>query len=498
MKHIHYIIITWGLLFISSCDFSESVEDARTHSGSADFSTYIALGNSLTAGYQDGALYKEGQEHSYPAMIAKGMNLSYDFAQPLMADNLGGIPSVNISNKRILAKTSKGLLPIIAEGEAKTTLASFYKGKQFYNLGVPGAKLSHLLAAGYGNPAGLLNKPATANPYYVRFASSSSSSIIEDALAAKPSFFSLWIGNNDVLGYATSGGDDSEALTAENTFSQHYKILIERLTSSGAKGVIANIPYVTTIPFFNTVPNDALLLDAEKAKKLSSFFTAVQGILTKVLINKGIPAKQAQSIAAQYGIIFSKGKNRFLIQTAKTSQNPLGFRQMSKEELLLLTIDRNAMKTQGYGSVAISEETAGILSKLAQGQSITPQEGSKVLEAIHPIQDKDALDVEELALLKNSTEAFNTTIKNIAVAKDLALFDANKLMQDIAAKKLRIGGVNYSSDFITGGMFSLDGIHPNQRGYGIIANAFIDAINSKYKANLPKVDPNQYKGIVFP
>lgn len=500
MKNIQYYLlyITLTLFVLSSCDFSEDVKEIKTNSGTADFTTYVALGNSLTSGFQDGALYKSGQENSYPAMIAQGMHLSYEFTQPLMADDLGGIPMIGVPNKRILVKTASGLAPVVAKGMGKTTIANIYNDKPFYNLGVPGAKLTHLLAPGYGNPLGLLKTPRTANPYYVRFASSHQSSVLADALAANPTFFSLWIGNNDVLGYATSGGDGSNPLTAENVFSQYYNLLVEKLTANGAKGVVANIPYVTSIPFFNTVPNNALKLDAATAQKLTGFFTAVQGIFTKVLMAKGVPATQAQALAAQYGITFSEGENRFLIQTEKTQQNPLGFRQMSEQELLVLTINQEAMKTQGYGSVALSQEVLAILGKLSAGQQISPSEGMKVLAAVNPIKDKDALDVEELALIKNSTEAFNTIIKKAAQSKGLALFDANAMMQQLATKGLRIAGVNYSSAFVTGGVFSLDGVHPNQRGYAIIANAFIKAINEKYNATIPEVDPNSYVGITFP
>ncbi len=71
-------------------------------------------------------------------------------------------------------------------------------------------------------------------------------------------------------------------------------------------------------------------------------------------------------------------------------------------------------------------------------------------------------------------------------------------MQKLTTEGLRINGVNYSSTFVTGGVFSLDGVHPNQRGYAIIANTFIDAINQKYGANIAKVDPNSYKGVTLP
>lgn len=61
-------------------------------SGTADFTNFVSLGNSLTAGFSDNALFIAGQETSYPNTIAGQMQLAGggDFTQPLMADNLGG------------------------------------------------------------------------------------------------------------------------------------------------------------------------------------------------------------------------------------------------------------------------------------------------------------------------------------------------------------------------------------------------------------------------
>jgi hypothetical protein len=53
------------------------------------------------------------------------------------------------------------------------------------------------------------------------------------------------------------------------------------------------------------------------------------------------------------------------------------------------------------------------------------------------------------------------------------------------------------STFVTGGTFSLDGVHPSPRGYALIANKFIEAINAKYGSNLNGVNIGNYP-IMFP
>ena len=61
-------------LSVQSCnstDFDQDVADIKVTNGDADFSKYIALGNSLTSGYRDGALYIDAQNESYPNIIAQ-------------------------------------------------------------------------------------------------------------------------------------------------------------------------------------------------------------------------------------------------------------------------------------------------------------------------------------------------------------------------------------------------------------------------------------------
>ena len=179
-------------------------------------------------------------------------------------------------------------------------------------MGVPGAKVYHLVAPGYGNVAGVAG--GLANPYFARFATSDQTTVLADAMAENPTFFSLWIGNNDVLGYATSGGVGTDQanntdpstygqndITDPNVFAASYQAIVEGMISAGAEeGALINIPDVTTVPYFTTVPNNALDLTAEQAGQLTGYFRAVAGVFTQVLMQKGISPEQAQAIAAQY------------------------------------------------------------------------------------------------------------------------------------------------------------------------------------------------------
>jgi len=77
-------------------------------------------------------------------------------------------------------------------------------------------------------------------------------------MAANATFFTLWLGDNDVLSYALSGGMDT--ITSPAFFQTVMGGVLQGLTTNGAKGVVSTIPDVTAIPFFTTIPYNGLVL----------------------------------------------------------------------------------------------------------------------------------------------------------------------------------------------------------------------------------------------
>ena len=518
MKKVYNLWLLLALLAVVACngdDANDTIidEEVVASPGSADFSNYVSLGNSLTAGFADGALFIQGQEGSFPYILSEQFALAGggEFKIPLMNDNLGGVllgGQQILENRLVLAQTSNGLLPSRIPGSPTTDITNVLAGP-FNNMGVPGAKSFHLLAPGFGNVANVsLGK---ANPYFVRFASSPNSTVLQDAIAQNPTFFSLWIGNNDVLGYALSGGTGIDQtgnldpttygpndITDGNVFASVYNTLLAALTGTGAKGVVANIPDVFTIPFFTTVPNNALVLDASQAASLTGFFQAFSGIFTQGLIQQNVPPQQAVQIASQYAFTFSAGPNRFLISVPATQTNPLGLRQMASDELLLLTIDQNALRTQGYGSVAITPAVLQVLGILQGGGTPTAEQAQWVLAAANPIKDKDALDTDELQTIANATAQYNATIQALAQQFDLAFVDAKAAQLQVLNGGIPFDGGVMKQPLVSGGTFSLDGIHPTPRGYALVANAFIRAINTKYGSTLPEVKLINFNTLILP
>ncbi|MGK0386093.1 MAG: hypothetical protein ACI849_000700, partial [Patiriisocius sp.] len=309
MKNTIKFMIGALAIGLVSCEpeFDNAVTDQGFYdAGDANFSSYVAVGNSLTAGYADGALYISGQENSYPNIMAQqfGFVGGGDFTQPLMADNLGGLllggqPLPAYGNRLVLSFDGEGNpSPTVLEGIPTTDVSTSAMGP-FNNMGVPGAKSFELLAPGYGDVAGISG--GTANPYYARFATSGSSTVVSDAASLNATFFSLWIGNNDILRYATSGGSGVDQLgnldpstygtsdiTDPNVFAASYSAQVDALTAGGAKGVLVNIADVTSIPFFTTVPLQAIPLDAATAAAVNAQFAQYNDQILPLLVQFGV------------------------------------------------------------------------------------------------------------------------------------------------------------------------------------------------------------------
>ncbi|MGO3267878.1 MAG: G-D-S-L family lipolytic protein, partial [Sphingobacteriaceae bacterium] len=115
----------------------------------------------------------------------------------------------------------------------------------------------------------------------------------------------------------------------------------------------------------------------------------------------------------------------------------------------------------------------------------------------NPIDDHYVLDQDEVQQVVVLIGEINKKITEIAAANDLAVADIHAFLNKVKSGYV-YNGIAISSAFITGNAFSLDGIHLTPIGNAIVANLFIDAINKQYKADVPKVDITQYRGVKYP
>jgi phospholipase/lecithinase/hemolysin len=408
-------------------------------SGNADFTRFVTIGNSITAGYQSSALFQSAQVWAYGNQIAKLVNTP--FAMPLISDpGLGG---------RLVIHTLSNSPVIIAQPSSGVPLNLNYPAP-YNNLGIPGAFVYDVLNAKdsltcFSNVFG--GKP---NPLFNLILRGIGTQFQQTKLQ-HPTFVTCWIGNNDVLGYATSGGVSPSTPTPSATFGALYTQLGDSLASLGANVVVANIPDVTTVPFFTTVG-------------------------------------PVFAMSAPWAYFASKGLPGFCYAHHETGATGVADSAALASLHVLITL-------QGQGALAFIGDTTGAYYIV---NHITVPSGVNThypfgLVPYNPFPDQFVLDPSEIQTTTNATTAFNTVISNVAAAKGFGLVDIHAIFGNIFLQSVLHGGLNYSgvefsAFFITGGIFSLDGVHPTSQGQGLIADEFLKVVNTKFNASYPMIN----------
>jgi hypothetical protein len=258
-----------------------------------------------------------------------------------------------------------------------------------------------------------------------------------------PTFCSIYLGIEDVLPYARSGATQHPMSPLAGFpgfgFEESLTQLCEQLSSQHVKAVIATIPNISDWPFFNTIPYNGLTLDAEKAASLNQIYNPL-------------------------GISFVVGSNPFMVVDPNAGM--FGVRPAVPGEKILLTAPLDSVKCNQMGS-------------------------------IFPFRNEFVLTTEELATIQLRIEAFNAVIRQKATTYGFALVETGDFYDKLTTG-FTYNGATLSATFVSGGAFSLDGIHLNPRGNALLANEFIKVINKKFTAKIPLINALNYNAILFP
>ena len=457
--------------------------------GRADFSTFVAVGDSLTAGFSDSALYRHGQENSYPAILAQQFALvgGGSFVQPLrgaeFTGSFVGIPTV-VARDRLMIVSSGNPDPPVTPATIDPTVSENLApmpGTLYNNFGVPLAKSFHLTSTGYGDLAGLGAMPPTANPFYVRFAFDPGvTSMIDDAGARNSSFFVLWIGSNDILLNAASGspgpvnpsiGLGATDVTDPAKFAMDFPVIVDALKSPTNKGIVINVPDVSGTPYFTTVPYNAIELTADQAAALNA--------------NANLMA-------------YNTGMDTAAALTAMTDAEAAR-RKISYQEGInpILIVDEDLFDLSGFSLPDYRPATEDDLILLPASTKIGVDSGGLYGIAVG-LDDGDVLTPTEAAAIEAVRVAYNATIKTAADANpDILFFDVATLIDELNSTGFSYGSGGISAAFILGGAYSADGIHPTARGYAVIANEIFKVINEGFDAYIPPIDPGDYTTVFY-
>jgi lysophospholipase L1-like esterase len=389
-----------------------------------DFTRYVALGDSLTAGIASASYMDYYQKRAYPQLLATQANGSF-LEGPFVAPP--GLTPILVLNS--LVPLSLGPTDFPPPADPFDYFYNLTLEEPYQNLGISGADTNDLLTK-TGNALNLVagNFDNVAYDITLRIPQvpdPATGELIDftpmvAAISQQPTFLTVWIGSNDVLGAVLAATPiDGITMTPLDAITADYATLIGGLAMSlpSTDIVVLNIfSDARWLPFSTTVPTSA-----------------------------DIPGVGTVPFVGEYG--------------------PL-------EAGDYLTLPASALLAAGMG---------------------LPIPGSPPLpEDVNPSTGAPGviLRAAEIEVINERLAAVNDIIAGVAAQfPNVHLFDTSGLMQEVVDGDYRtFGGIELSNAFMTGGIFSYDGFHPQNVGQAVVAGALIDFINDEFGADIPQLN----------
>lgn len=399
------------------CEKITSISAPDLTSGTADFSTYVAAGTSISAGYQSGGVVDRHQVKAFPAIFAQQVG------KTVLLGGTGSFTFPSINQDGIPAlREIKSYQPLIVNNTGRTTGApmNFSQNSAYHNMGVPGS-----LAFDFGDTTSYYTTNAPlfrSNFTFFNTIVRHRGSILAQALSLSPTFISYEFGANEVLGAATSGVSTTVFPSASYAalLSGHMNAI--HTLAPNAKLALFTVPDVTAIPFCTTFP------------------AATVNLAT----GQPVPLVGPGSVS------------------------------LSSGDLVLLTASDSLARGNGIPVGAYN-----FVNPAAPGNG-------------KPLLDSQVLSVAEINTISTAVTNMNAAIDSVSQRPWIAKVDMGGLLSEIAANGLRIGSTLYTSDFVTGGLISLDGVHPNDLAHAVLTNTMISAVNARFGSTIPSVRPLDY------
>ena len=381
------------LSLAAGCGSGGSKMSPPPSSNGPDFTTTVFIGDSLTAGFQNGSLLDTQQPNGYANLIAK--QAGFSLALPLIEPP--GAPPV-------LQLVSAGPPPVIQQASGTTTGRDDLT-VQATDLAVPGHLLTDLInrepVAVPTNDEDIITDLVLGIP---GLALGQQYTQLQWAEHLNPTALFVWIGSNDALLAVDSGMPSS--MTPPAQFAMEFTQLMQTLhTGTKATLIVANVPDITQVA--ELTPGSVLLAEYSQSS--------------------GIPVAQ---LSAELGI-----------QTADLV-NPTGL-----------------------------SEIQAILSGKQSG----------------PVSDGGFLSTAEISAVQQTIQQYNMAIAQQVAAVNGTLVDINTALTQLQKSPPTINGYTPSFSFL-GGFFSLDGVHPTNTGYALLANIFIDRMNAALGTKIADAD----------
>ena len=473
MKKVVAFLLLLGILIFLGCEANApSQASLNIVKNQLILRKLAAVGNSLTAGFQSSGLSKSFQQHSYPYYIAQQIGKADEFQMPWVED-----PGIGSTDTGDPSTVSTPLYFDPATGQIKFDtypatnvpglLSNLELPRPYDNLAVPGAKLKDVLEA--TDPASSSNPNNSFYSFILRNPTFGNMTMVEQAILLNPSLLLLWAGNNDVLGAALNGtAIIGVTITPKDEFQADFTALLQKIRTelTHTAVVMANIPYVTDIPYVNT---------------LDRVFTSIE----RLGITSPVPVVFNANLEPVVFDVDTLGRPLYLpLLTVETGVAHVLLPELSAYQSMGLGIPDSAAMVNvfGFPPPLAAQLEAGMVAA-----GLTPSG--------LPIPGNMTLTVEESATIKQAVDDFNGIIANLAQQFQVPIVDANDLLSKVNSP----GGYEGLSGLYVlldpqNTAFSLDGVHPNTAGYAAVANEFIKVINQSFGLSIPTLNVEQYKG----
>jgi lysophospholipase L1-like esterase len=381
------------------------------------FERYVSMGNSITAGFQSGGINDSTQQQSYAVLLAQAMHSP--FFVPSLTKPGCPPPYTNVF-------TGARVTPL---GYPPSTGTSCYLRRipanpppYISNTAVPGAEVIDI----FNN----LDTASNANSLTQFFLGGLTQAQMLER--AHPTFVSIWIGNNDVLGAATSSTNagDSTKITSLTNFQARYSALLDTVEATGPQGgILIGVANVTAIPFFSRGATYwAIKNHLAPPDSFPTPFTVSNNCAP---IATGIPGARGDSVLVPFP----------------------------------------------YGAALLGAANLGAPRNLDCADTVAAVVVPK-----------------ELVKLVGAVQAYNTFIAAQATAHSWAYLDPNPTLDSLRAIPAAVRPFpalqqpcNAVLGLPFGTAFSCDAVHPSASTHRLIARKLRDAINAVYTTAIPQV-----------
>jgi lysophospholipase L1-like esterase len=393
------------------------------------FNSYVALGNSITAGFQSSGINQTTQQQSYAVLLADQMNTP--FTIPALAS-----PGCPPPLSQLFPQERVSDQPCAFREQTATTALN--------NVAVPNATVADILR----------NEGAGASPNTLTQFILGGQTQIEAAKRSSPTFLTSWIGNNDILSGALAG--DTSLVTPPDSFETRYSQLLSEIESiESLKGAaFIGVADPTLIPHFS---------------RGAAYKQAIETGQDTDALPPNIET-QSCNISASGAVLVPFQHGAALLQAAIGLSN----RELSQTITLDCSRDRTVEETIRQ-SISDNLEDQ-ILNQIGEST-----------------QQISLLVPQEISVLKNRVASFNQSIRDeigndYAYVNPNPLFENNSDQIPAFPELFENPNTPWNPNQPFGPLFSLDGIHPSETAHRVVTSCLISKINGKYDTSLQQFD----------